>query len=160
MSRRWNLDPSPGDIAGQLDLVLNDQGRKRAEKYFSNIPDSLRTFHVYRALLICYAEEKSLGKAEAILQKMREFGICVGHEWNGEALTQREDKSEFSMDWNAYIITANGYLKAGLAKKGLEMPMKSKQRKDDRRRGFAYEMLLMLYASLGNIDELHCIWNL
>ncbi|GFZ05677.1 hypothetical protein Acr_17g0012550 [Actinidia rufa] len=134
MSHKWNLDPSTGDIAGQLDLVLKVHRLEQAEKYFSNIPDSLKTFHVYRALLICYAEEKSLGKAKAILQKMREFGMlrnslpynvmlnlysksCVGHKWNGEALTQMEDKSEFTMDWNAYIITANGYLKAGLAKK-------------------------------------------
>ena len=85
---------------------------------------------------------------------------CVGHKWNGEALTEMEDKSEFTMDWNAYIIAANGYLKAGLAKKSLEMPKKSKQRIDDRRRGFAYEMLLTMYASLGNIDELYRIWNL
>ncbi|PSS16330.1 Pentatricopeptide repeat-containing protein [Actinidia chinensis var. chinensis] len=211
MSRRWNLDPSPGDIAVQLDLVLKVHGLESAEKYFRDIPDSLKTFHVYRALLICYANEKSLGKAEAIMQKMTEFRMLrnslpynvmlnlysklgnqekfdaliqemeeKGISWdtstlhirlnkyaavsdiNGmeKLLSQMEDKSQFTTDWNAYITAANGYLKAGLAKQSLEMLKKSEQHIDDKRRGFAYEMLLTLYASLGNKDELNRIWNL
>ncbi|CAL5342591.1 unnamed protein product [Camellia sinensis] len=211
MSHSLNLAPSPGDVAVQLDLVSKVHGLEQAEKYFNNIPDTLRTFHVYGALLNCYANKKSLAKAETIMQKMREFGILkkslsynvmlnlyskMGQQEKFDSLikemeekgiscersavyirlnayaavsdiqgmekllTQMESDPRFTMDWNAYVIAANGYLKAGLFEKSLEMLKKSEQHIHSKRRGFAYEILLTLYAGLGNKDELYRIWNL
>ncbi|KAI8012629.1 Pentatricopeptide repeat-containing protein [Camellia lanceoleosa] len=42
-------------------------------------------------------------------------------------LTQMEGDPQFTMDWNAYVIVANGYLKAGLFEKSLEMLKKLEQ---------------------------------
>ncbi|XP_059660941.1 pentatricopeptide repeat-containing protein At2g20710, mitochondrial-like [Cornus florida] len=74
-NKRYLHLSSPGDVAVQLDLVSKVHGLEEAEKYFSNIPDGLRTYHVYSALLNCYAYVKSVQKAETIMQKMRELGF-------------------------------------------------------------------------------------
>ncbi|KAL6998811.1 hypothetical protein U1Q18_001521 [Sarracenia purpurea var. burkii] len=211
MTHRWNLASSPRDIAVQLNLVSKVHGLEQAEKYFSNIPETSRTFHVYGALLNCYADNKSLEKAEAVMQKMRGFGILQkslsynvmlnlylklgkqekfdalvqemeekGIGWDKSTLyirlnayaavsdinrmekflTQMEGNSEFTMDWNTYIIVANGYLKVGLAEECLAMLKKTEQHIKGKRRRFAYEMLLTLYTSIRNKDELYRIWNL
>ncbi|KAF5481271.1 hypothetical protein F2P56_001938 [Juglans regia] len=76
LSEQRNHDLSPGDIAIRLDLISKVHGLEEAEKYFDGIPDTSRiTMHVYGALLNCYAEHKSLDKAEATMQKMRELGF-------------------------------------------------------------------------------------
>lgn len=70
-----------------------------------------------------------------------------------------ETKSLLTVDWHAYIIAANGYMKAGFTEKSLRMLKKSEQHINGRR-GFAYEMLLTLYASLGVKYEVYRIWDL
>ncbi|KAI8551689.1 hypothetical protein RHMOL_Rhmol06G0205700 [Rhododendron molle] len=210
MAHRWNLALSPGDIAVQLDLVSKVHGLEQAEKYFSNIPGPLKTFKVYGALLNCYASNKSLDKAESMMQKMREFGVLrkslsynvmlnlyskMGKQENFNALIQEMEEKGiscypstlyvrlnayaavpdingmekllslmeanhlFTVDWHAYIIAANGYMKAGVTEKSLTMLKKSEQHINGSR-GFAYEMLLTLYASLGDKDEVYRIWGL
>ncbi|KAF8413888.1 hypothetical protein HHK36_001882 [Tetracentron sinense] len=75
MSDRRYFNLSPGDIAVRLDLISKVHGVEQAEKYFSNIPEQVKAFQVYGALLNCYANKKSVEKAEAIMQKMRELGF-------------------------------------------------------------------------------------
>ncbi|KAL5793791.1 hypothetical protein ACOSP7_002385 [Xanthoceras sorbifolium] len=75
MSDQRNHSLSPGDIAIRLDLISKVRGLEQAEIYFDSIPESSRVLQVYGALLNCYAAHKSLEKAEALMQKMREFGF-------------------------------------------------------------------------------------
>ncbi|XVE92770.1 hypothetical protein REPUB_Repub01dG0128100 [Reevesia pubescens] len=77
MSEEMNYDISIGDIAVRLDLISKVHGVDEAEKYFDNLPDTMRTFQVYGALLNCYAHYKCLEKAEATMQIMRESGFPI-----------------------------------------------------------------------------------
>ncbi|KAJ8568066.1 hypothetical protein K7X08_020788 [Anisodus acutangulus] len=70
------FDLSAGDVAVQLDLISKAHGLKAAETYFTNIPDDLRTYRVYGALLNCYADAKVLNKAEDAMQKLKESGYA------------------------------------------------------------------------------------
>lgn len=66
----------PGGVAVHLDLVTKVQGLEQAEKYFNSIPDDVReNLQVYGALLNCYATAKSVEKAEATAEKMKQMGM-------------------------------------------------------------------------------------
>ncbi|KAK6919054.1 Pentatricopeptide repeat [Dillenia turbinata] len=75
MSERRNFVLSPGDIAIWLDLISKVRGSEAVENYFNEIPDELRSFQVYGALLNCYANINSLEKAEALMQKMMKLKL-------------------------------------------------------------------------------------
>ncbi|KAF4356455.1 hypothetical protein G4B88_027640 [Cannabis sativa] len=68
-----NFGPSSGDIAIRLDLISKVYGLERAEEYFYSIPESSRINKIHGSLLNCYAENKSLEKAEDHFQKMKEM---------------------------------------------------------------------------------------
>jgi pentatricopeptide repeat protein len=208
---QMNHGRSPGDTAIRLDLISKVHGLEEAEKYFDSIPDSLRILQVYGALLNCYAEHKSLDKAEATMQKMRELGFLKtslsynvmlnlysrigktekqdiiiqemeekGIEWDTftfnirlnayaatsdiegmeKLLMKMEADPVITIDWNAYVVAANGYLKADLHGKTLEMLKKAEQLVKTKTRRSAYEMFLTLYAAIQNKDEVYRIWNL
>ncbi|KAL2474615.1 Pentatricopeptide repeat-containing protein [Abeliophyllum distichum] len=74
----WTSDTcdelSSGDIAVRLDLISRVHGIEDAEKYFTNVPSTKKTFKVYGALLSCYAYKRLLDKAENIMQILRESG--------------------------------------------------------------------------------------
>ncbi|CAB4303866.1 unnamed protein product [Prunus armeniaca] len=78
MSDARNHDLSPGDIAIRLDLISKVCGLEQAEMYFNSLPDPLRNFKVYGALLFCSVEHKSLEKAENLFEKMKELGYVKG----------------------------------------------------------------------------------
>ncbi|CAK9177597.1 unnamed protein product [Ilex paraguariensis] len=210
MSERRYLDHSPGYVAVRLDLICRVHGLEEAEKYFDNIPNTLKTFKVYGALLNCYAYSKSLERAEAIMQKMREMGFMKTLSYNvmlnlyskmgkhekldtliqemeekgisldnatfyirlnsysavsdmegmEKLLLKMEANPLITMDWNAYIVVANGYLKGGLVEKAFEMLKKAEKHIREGRRGFSYEILLTMYASIAKKDELYRVWNL
>ncbi|PON32427.1 Pentatricopeptide repeat [Parasponia andersonii] len=72
---QMNYALSSGDIAIRLDLISKVYGLDQAEEYFNSIPESSRVDKIHGALLNCYAEKKSLEKAEDIFQKMKELGF-------------------------------------------------------------------------------------
>uniref|UniRef100_A0A2P2JQH8 Uncharacterized protein MANES_12G084500 n=1 Tax=Rhizophora mucronata TaxID=61149 RepID=A0A2P2JQH8_RHIMU len=79
----WMIDqkaynPSTGDFAVQLDLILRIHGIEHTEKYFNRIPESLRTFQIYGPLLHSCAGHRGLEKAEATMQKIRDLGFLKG----------------------------------------------------------------------------------
>ncbi|XP_028101015.1 pentatricopeptide repeat-containing protein At2g20710, mitochondrial-like [Camellia sinensis] len=209
MSNKRYLDLLPGDVAIRLDLISKVHGLEQAEKYFSNIPITLRGLQVYGALLNCYAQEKSLEKAEAIMQKMTDLGFnrtslpynvmlklyadMGKHEKLDSLMQEMEEEvitgnnftfntrldayaiasdiegmekllmkmeADVTVDWNAYVVAANCYLRAGMVEKALPMVKKSERLVRGKMRRFAYEVLLTLYASMGNKDEVYRIWNL
>ncbi|GMN50810.1 hypothetical protein TIFTF001_019973 [Ficus carica] len=71
MSDKRYMPLSAKDVATRLDLISKVHGLDKAENYFDNIPSALKKFEVYSTLLNCYANEKSVEKAEAIMQQMR-----------------------------------------------------------------------------------------
>ncbi|KAG6722582.1 hypothetical protein I3842_03G168000 [Carya illinoinensis] len=212
LGEQRNHDLSPGDIAIRLDLISKVHGLEEAEKYFDSIPDTSRiTIHVYGALLNCYAEHKSLDKAEATMQKMRELGFLktslsynvmlklysqMGKTEKLDSVMQEMEKKgidrnmftfnirlnayaatsdiegiekllmkmeadpEITINWNAYAVAANGYLKAGLHEKTIEMLKKAEQLVGGKTRKFAYETFLTLYAAVQNKAEVYRIWTM
>ncbi|KAK3184155.1 hypothetical protein Dsin_031441 [Dipteronia sinensis] len=71
------LASSSSDVALRLDLIHRIHGIEHAEKYFNTISNDLKTPNVYGALLSLYAQETSVERAEAIMQKMREMGFAT-----------------------------------------------------------------------------------
>lgn len=66
------------DYAARLYLTENVLGLEEAEKYFDNIPENMKDYYVYVALLSSYTKsDKNLGKAMATFKKMRELGFLL-----------------------------------------------------------------------------------
>ncbi|XP_031283615.1 pentatricopeptide repeat-containing protein At2g20710, mitochondrial-like [Pistacia vera] len=76
MTDKRYLVLNAGDMATRLDLIHKVKGIEQAENYFNNIPIQLRGPEVYASLLNCYVNEKSLERAEATMQKMRDLGLA------------------------------------------------------------------------------------
>ncbi|KAJ0666844.1 putative tetratricopeptide-like helical domain superfamily [Helianthus annuus] len=76
MANRKGGLTAPG-VAVHLDLVSKAQGVEQAEKYFNSVPDDLKTLQVYGALLNCYAATKSVEKAEATAEKIKQMGTMT-----------------------------------------------------------------------------------
>ncbi|KAA8524403.1 hypothetical protein F0562_010806 [Nyssa sinensis] len=74
--RRYSI-PSPSDLAVRVELISRVHGIEHAENYFNNISNNLKSANVYGALLSGYVQDKSIAKAEAIMQKMREMGLAT-----------------------------------------------------------------------------------
>ncbi|KAJ9562907.1 hypothetical protein OSB04_008067 [Centaurea solstitialis] len=170
MTNRSLLDQSPGNIAVHLDLVSRVHGLKQAEKIFDTIPDSLKNFKVYGTLLNCYTFKKSLEKAEATMEKMKQLGTTYYLQLTAYAsfdinameklLGYMEANPNLTLDWHVYIIAAKGYLKFGQHKKSLEMLKKSEGCVYENTNGVAYEILMTMYANLAEKDEVYRIWDL
>ncbi|XWS54191.1 hypothetical protein CRYUN_Cryun10bG0068500 [Craigia yunnanensis] len=211
MSEEMNYDISVGEMAVRLDLISKVHSVDQAEKYFDSLPDTMRTFQVYGALLNCYAHNKFLEKAEATMQNMRELGFPIKAisynvmlnlyrhlgkyekldvlmqemeekgikhdaftnnirlnayasspdiEGMEKFLSKMENDVEISIDWHAYVVAANAYLKAGLTEKALQMLNRAEQIVTRETRRHAYEVFLSVYTNLGRKDEVYRIWKL
>ena len=75
MTNRMGYDLRPGGIAVRLGLISKLHGLGKAEEYFNSLPSSLRVDKVHRAMLNCYAEKRSLTKADDLFEKMKELGF-------------------------------------------------------------------------------------
>ncbi|XP_024029124.1 pentatricopeptide repeat-containing protein At2g20710, mitochondrial [Morus notabilis] len=73
MSDKRYMHLSTKDVAARLDLISKVHGLDEAVNYFNDIPAALKIFEVYSTLLNCYANEKSVEKAEEIMQQMRDM---------------------------------------------------------------------------------------
>ncbi|CAN8271002.1 unnamed protein product [Cochlearia groenlandica] len=71
-------DISQGDIAIRLDLISKVVGLSQAETFFYNTPMEKRTYHLYGALLHCYATHKALHKADQLFRDMKDLGFLRG----------------------------------------------------------------------------------
>ncbi|XP_071703018.1 pentatricopeptide repeat-containing protein At2g20710, mitochondrial-like [Rutidosis leptorrhynchoides] len=72
----------PAGVAVHLDLISRVKGLEEAEKYFNSTPDDVKNLQVYGALLNCYAVTKSVEKAEATAEKMKQFGMMTTLSYN------------------------------------------------------------------------------
>lgn len=72
------FDIFPEDYAARLHLVDNVLGLEEAEKFFKTIPENMRDYSVYVALLSSYTKsETTLDKVVALFEKMRELGFLL-----------------------------------------------------------------------------------
>lgn len=78
MSDKRYIILSCGDIATRMNLIFRVHGLEQVENYFNNIPTNMKGFTVYTALLNCYAHEKSVEKAEIVMQRMKDMGLVRG----------------------------------------------------------------------------------
>ncbi|PIA26906.1 hypothetical protein AQUCO_08600055v1 [Aquilegia coerulea] len=131
MSDRNYLVLSPGDVSVRLDLISKVNGIEQAEKYFDDIPTKLKTFPVYSALLNCYAQSKSVEKAEEVMQQMREL--------------------EIAMSPLAYNVLLNLYSQLGQYEK-LDILMEEMEEKGVHPDKFTYSIRLSAYAATSDID--------
>ncbi|KAH0654550.1 hypothetical protein KY289_032228 [Solanum tuberosum] len=127
-----DFDISPRDFAVELDLVSKAHGLEAAETYFTSIPDDLRTYQVYGALLNCYADAKVLKKAEDTMQKLKELAYA------GTV---------------AYNVMMTLYAKLGYLEKlqSLMLEMEDKGIPGD---VISYNILLNAYASVPDVTEM------
>ncbi|KAL0535062.1 hypothetical protein IC582_029376 [Cucumis melo] len=77
MSDKVCLPLSTADIATRMNLILRVHGLEQVEDYFNNMPSKLKRYQVHIALLNCYAHEKCVDKANALLQKIKELGFAT-----------------------------------------------------------------------------------
>lgn len=115
-----------GDAAVHLDLVAKVHGLEQAEKYFESLPDNLRVIKTHGALLNSYVKFKSLGKAEEIMQKMRQLGYNKTLSYNAmltlyaqmrkleklDSLVQEMDSKGIPFDNFSYNIWLNACVAA------------------------------------------------
>ncbi|CAK7349804.1 unnamed protein product [Dovyalis caffra] len=199
------------DAAFRLGLIQRVHGLEEAENYFNKLSIKLKNRYTYGAILNGCAREKSVQKAEAILQEMRERGMMISSfpynivinlysqtgdfgkipplvkemERNGIPLdkyTMRnliaasiassdistvegilklmEENPELGLDWKAYAMAADAYLRIGSIETALTMLKKVEKWMTCRREKRGFNFLLTLYAKTGNKDELYRIWNL
>ncbi|XP_075079442.1 pentatricopeptide repeat-containing protein At2g20710, mitochondrial-like isoform X2 [Nicotiana tabacum] len=132
ITKSKHFDVLSGDVAVQLDLVSKAHGVKAAEKYFASIPDNLRTYQVYGALLNVYADAKCLKKAEDTMQKLKELGYA---------------------NTVAYNVLMSLYAKMGDLDK-LNSLMLEMEDKGIVGNVITYNILLNAYASVPDVEEM------
>ncbi|XP_051128901.1 pentatricopeptide repeat-containing protein At2g20710, mitochondrial-like [Andrographis paniculata] len=81
MTNKRSLTLAPFDAATRLKLIHRVFGLDQTEDYFNKIPENLRTYHVYLALLNCYTIEGSVEKAESLMEKARNSGYATKPIW-------------------------------------------------------------------------------
>ncbi|XP_010467774.1 PREDICTED: pentatricopeptide repeat-containing protein At2g20710, mitochondrial isoform X3 [Camelina sativa] len=211
MSEHRVHEISEGDVAIRLDLIAKVGGLVEADKFFETIPVERRSYHLYGALLNCYASNKALHKAQQVFQEMKDLGFLKGclpynvmlnlyvrtgkYAMVEKLLLEMEDSTvkpdiftvntrlhaysvvsdvhgmeKFLMrceadpglhlDWRTYADVANGYLKAGLTDKALDMLRKSEQLMNPHKRKHAYEVLMSFYGAAGKKQEVYRLWSL
>ncbi|KAH7844615.1 hypothetical protein Vadar_029939 [Vaccinium darrowii] len=135
-----------------------------------------KTMLPYNVMLKLYSDVGNHKKIDSLMQEMDEKGItCDVYTYNirlnafanasdldrmEKLLMRMEADPEIRMDWHAYIVVANGYLRAGALEKASSMLKKSEQLARGKVRSFAYDILLTLYASIGKKNEVYRIWGL
>ncbi|KAK8655470.1 hypothetical protein V6N13_108045 [Hibiscus sabdariffa] len=75
MVNKRGVNKTVSDQAIHLDLVAKAQGIPGAENYFVDLPESSKNNLTYGALLNCYCKELMTGKAEALIEKMKELNL-------------------------------------------------------------------------------------
>lgn len=207
-SRYFHMSPS--DAAIRLELIHRVHGMEKAENYFNNISNKLKTCNAYGALLHSYVRENSVDKAEATMQEMRKMGLAKSsfaynvlinlYSQNGQhdkidslmqdmvnegipydrytlrnrmaayvaasdilgmerVLNRMEDDACITVDWKAYSLAANGYLKVGSIEKARLMLQKAEGLMPPQRRKAALEYILSIYANTGLKEELYRVWS-
>ncbi|OWM91029.1 pentatricopeptide repeat-containing protein At2g20710, mitochondrial-like [Punica granatum] len=130
----------------------------------------------YNVMLNLYAQTKQYEKMDVLMQEMKERG----HEWDNytyntrlnayalasdlegmeKLLSKMEADPYIKMDWNSYVVAANGYLKSGQLDKALPMMKKAENLTSSKNWKRTFEILLTMYGQIGSKDDLYQLWNM
>ena len=135
-----------------------------------------RTLLAFNVLLNLYYQTGNHEKLDALMHEMEEKGIKFDSFTYGirlsayaatsdvegidKVLQKMESNPESVLNWTIYAVAANGYKKAGIEEKALEMLKKAEGLVNSTRRSKAFEFLLTQYASIGKKDEVIRLWEL
>ncbi|KAI7992051.1 Pentatricopeptide repeat-containing protein [Camellia lanceoleosa] len=132
----------------------------------------------YNIMLNLYRQTKNHDKLHALIHEMEEKDIQYDKftcsilltaytdtsniEGMDKILQRMESDPKVVLDWNAYSVVANGFLKAGLTEKALAMLTKSECLilTTKRRRSMAFDYLVTQYAAIGKKDNVLRLWEL
>ncbi|XP_041026573.1 pentatricopeptide repeat-containing protein At2g20710, mitochondrial-like isoform X1 [Juglans microcarpa x Juglans regia] len=133
MSEKRYIPLSMDDIAARMNLISRVHGLEQVENYFNNIPENMKGFVVYTALLNCCAYEKSVEKAELVMQKIIDRG--------------------FARKPLCYNILINMYYKIGEHEKldALVLKMEEKGINPDK---YTLSIRLSAYAAISDVEEI------
>ncbi|XP_021283555.1 pentatricopeptide repeat-containing protein At2g20710, mitochondrial-like isoform X3 [Herrania umbratica] len=149
------------DVAFRLDLIAKVHGIEHAENYFNSVPKQVKGPTVYSALLNCYAREKSVEKAEALMQRMRDLGLDRSTFVFNVLLSLHYKTDNYEkLDILMHEMEEKGdaYIKVGHLDKAFAMLKKSEEL--TKGRGIVYNNLLTRYTTLGKKEEVLRIWEL
>ncbi|KAF9610841.1 hypothetical protein IFM89_025251 [Coptis chinensis] len=124
------------DVAARLDLIAKVHGLEQAEKYFDTISMQFKKFPVYNDLLHSYASAKSIEKAEALMQQMKQLG--------------------FARSPASYNVLLNLYSKVGQYDK-LETLLEEMKENGVRANKLTMSIQMAAYAANSNIDGMEKI---
>ncbi|CAM8977665.1 unnamed protein product [Rhodiola kirilowii] len=161
-----------------LNCYTNCKCVDKAEKLMQLMKDIgyIKSPLPYNVMLNMYSKMKMYEKLNVLMQEMNQKGIkCDSYTYSirlnayasasdiegmEKLLMKMEVDPPAIVEWNWYITAANGYLIAGLRDKALEALRASEKLIIDDKMTNAYEVLIGLYAKLGNKDEVYRIWAL
>lgn len=129
----------------------------------------------YNVMLNLYSHMRKYKEIDSLIKEMEEKAITFDklsytirlNAYANDFELHRMEKLLMEMEadplvtvyWNTYAVVANGYIQAGDMEKALESLRKSEHLIRAKTR-LPYEVLLTLYARVGNKDEVYRIWNL
>ncbi|KAI5652692.1 hypothetical protein M9H77_29879 [Catharanthus roseus] len=129
----------------------------------------------YNAMLKLYYKMGDHDKFNVLVQEMEAKGIFCDQFTNNIRLSAYSAASDMvemekllmkmeadplvSIDWFAYGIAADAYLKTGALKKATMVLKKFEHTIKAKSRSHAYRVLITLYTRLGRKDEVYRIWN-
>lgn len=130
----------------------------------------------YNAMLKLYSHFGKLDKLDSLMQEMEDVDIkfskftyntilnayadALDIDQLEKLLMRMEADPLVTMDWNAYVVAAKGYLRVRNKVKALESLKKSEQLVEVSSRKIAYEIYMTMYARMGNKEQVHRIWKL
>ncbi|KAJ9562936.1 hypothetical protein OSB04_008096 [Centaurea solstitialis] len=167
MNDKPYLDFSHREVSVELDLTSKVYGLKKAEEYFNKIPNTSRVWQVYGALLNCYAKAKSVEKAEATMQKMRELGYSRPLTYNVMmglySATEKYDKLDplmeemeqkgIHIDKFTYAIRLNAYAKTSEIQKMEKLLLKMEADPDVIMEWNVYTLIANGYLKAGEKEK-------
>ncbi|XP_050207332.1 pentatricopeptide repeat-containing protein At2g20710, mitochondrial-like [Mercurialis annua] len=160
-----------------LNCYAHSKNLEKAEAIFQKMKELrfLKTSLSYNVMLSLYSRIGKYEKLDPLMKEMQENGVsCDMYSYNirlnayvissdidemEKLLMKMEVDPEITMDFHAYVVAANGYLKAGLIDKALTMLKRSEQLVNGSNRRFAYEVLITLHTAARNKADVYRIWN-
>lgn len=130
----------------------------------------------YNDLMCLYTNIGQHEKVPSIIVEMKENGVlpdnfsyrfCINSygmqsdiEGMEKVLQEMECQSHITVDWNAYCLAANFYIKASFTTKAVFALKKAEELLLIKADGEGYKHLISLYGNLGNKTEMLRLWKL
>ncbi|KAM1456715.1 hypothetical protein ACFX13_034817 [Malus domestica] len=151
---------------------------EKAEALFEKMKDLefVKGPFTYNVMMNLYTEVGKYGKVDILVNEMEEKGIEYDirtlnnrlHSYAATSDVGRMEKLLMKMeadptvivDWHAYAVAADAFLKAGELEKTSALLRKSERLITSKTRKSGYEFLMTSHAAVGNKHEVYRIWEL